>query len=402
MSDHLARSPVAFHFSLNVMRLDRAIEFYRVLFGVEPAKRHDDYAKFELTDPPVVFSLSPHPPGPGGSLSHLGLRVASQEEIERIGQRLSAAGIGTQGQSGTICGYARQDKLWIRDPDGNFWEVYVVEEDVEPQLVRSSLTGPAARLDVISPGERLVRTSPASPRNPARDNDAPCCDAGPVVWEHYISSPRTGPIPHGDGSVDEVRLTGTFNAPLDEAARQAIVRESLRVLKAGGRIVIHGLMGDRPLSGSQPKLPGLAALVSRVPARDEPIALLSRLGFVGIQFTKLTDKPWFVHEGAGLREVKLVAHKPLSAAAHPLRRVFYKGPFAQAAADGGHTFARGERTAIPLALWQQLRLGPSAEQFVFLDAGEASACAATRSTPTSPTGLGCGRDRPESLRGVEP
>ncbi len=56
--------PVKFHLSLNVPDLDWAIEFYRVLFGLAPAKLHDDYAKFELNDPPVIFSLVPHPPGP--------------------------------------------------------------------------------------------------------------------------------------------------------------------------------------------------------------------------------------------------------------------------------------------------------------------------------------------------
>src|SRR5262245_53356493 len=130
MSETAVQAVVAFHFSLNVTQLDRATEFYRVLFGVEPAKRHDDYAKFELTDPPVVFSLSPHPLGPGGLLSHLGFRVPTKDDLQRIGQRLAEAGICTQDQNGTVCGYARQDKIWTQDPDGNFWEVYVVEEDI--------------------------------------------------------------------------------------------------------------------------------------------------------------------------------------------------------------------------------------------------------------------------------
>jgi catechol 2,3-dioxygenase-like lactoylglutathione lyase family enzyme len=112
---------VTFHLSLNVADLGRSIDFYRMLFGVEPAKRHDDYAKFELEDPPVVFSLVPRAPGPGGSLSHLGLRVGSAEAVRQAQERLAAAGICTQDQNGTVCGYARQDKVWARDPDGNFW-----------------------------------------------------------------------------------------------------------------------------------------------------------------------------------------------------------------------------------------------------------------------------------------
>ena len=31
----------------------------------------------------------------------------------------------------TTCCYARQDKIWVRDPDGTPWEVFVTHEDVE-------------------------------------------------------------------------------------------------------------------------------------------------------------------------------------------------------------------------------------------------------------------------------
>jgi catechol 2,3-dioxygenase-like lactoylglutathione lyase family enzyme len=338
---------VKFHLSLNVTDLGRSIDFYRVLFGMEPAKRHDDYAKFELEEPPVVFSLVPRAPGPGGSLSHLGFRVSSAEEVRQTQARLEAAGVCTQDQHGTVCGYARQDKVWVKDPDGHFWEVYVVVEDVEPAMVRRSVEGPAARLE-----------SPS----------------GPVIWEHFVTNPMNGPIPHADDSVDEVRLTGTFNAALDEAARTFVVREAFRVLKAGGKLVTHGLMGDKPLAGSQPKLPGLAAMVSHVPARDEVVASLRSAGFVGVQAVKLTEKPWFVHEGVGLREVKFVAWKTRPRPDEETRQVLYKGPFAQATADGGWEFPRGRRVTVPATVWYGLRLGPAAEQFLFFEPGEAGGC----------------------------
>ena len=63
--------PVRFHLSLNVANLERSIGFYRTLFGVEPAKRRPDYAKFELDNPPLVLSLEPTPRPIGGPLSHL-------------------------------------------------------------------------------------------------------------------------------------------------------------------------------------------------------------------------------------------------------------------------------------------------------------------------------------------
>ena len=31
----------------------------------------------------------------------------------------------------TECCYARQDKIWVTDPDGTPWEVFTVLEDIE-------------------------------------------------------------------------------------------------------------------------------------------------------------------------------------------------------------------------------------------------------------------------------
>src|SRR5262245_56411016 len=174
---------VKFHLSLNVPDLVRAVDFYNLLFGIKPAKLHDDYAKFELEDPPVVFSLAPHVGGPGASLSHLGFRVSSDETIRQFRERLEAAGVCTQAQDGTVCGYAKQNKLWVKDPFGNFWEIYRVEEDVRPEAVRKSIEGKAARADQ--------------------------CAAKPdelIVWEHFVTNPLPDRIPHADGTVDEVRL----------------------------------------------------------------------------------------------------------------------------------------------------------------------------------------------------
>jgi catechol 2,3-dioxygenase-like lactoylglutathione lyase family enzyme len=334
---------VKFHLSLNVSDLGRSIDFYRMLFGVEPAKRHDDYAKFELEEPPAVFSLVPRAPGPGASLSHLGFRVSDKDAIRVVQERLSAAGICTQEQCGAVCGYARHDKLWVKDPDDNFWEVYVVEEDVEPALVRCSLDGPAAP----------VQEAPSA-----------------QVWEHFLTSPVREPLPQADDSLAEVRLTGTFNAPPEETDYTFVVREAFRVLRPGGKVVTHGLLADRPLPGSPPKLPGLAAMVARVPARAEVVAVLRAAGFVGVQAVKLTEAPWFTHEGVGLREVKFIAWKPSRCPDGPARRVLYKGPFREATADGGWTFPRGQWLTVPASVWQDLQRGPAAAQFVFVTGEE--------------------------------
>ena len=117
-----------FHISLAVPDLAGAVAFYRELFGVEPAKRKADYAKFELADPPVALALSPSAK-PG--LSHLGIRHQSTAEVEQASERLARSGLVTLDERDTACCYARQDKVWVADPAGNRWEVYTVLEDVD-------------------------------------------------------------------------------------------------------------------------------------------------------------------------------------------------------------------------------------------------------------------------------
>jgi hypothetical protein len=202
---------------------------------------------------------------------------------------------------------------------------------------------------------------------PTARESAPAA-TGPLVWEHYVTHPFPERIPHADATVDEVRLTGSFNADLSAEQRRQLVSEAARVLKPGGKIVTHGLMGDRPLPGAQPKLPGLAARVARVPAQAEPIDLFRDLNFVGVQIVKYTEKPWFMHDGVGMREVKVIGWKPTATEQNETRQVLYKGPFAQVCVDGGYVFSRGKRVSAPLSVCNQLRLGASAEHFLLFEA----------------------------------
>lgn len=119
------------HTSLNVSNLQRSIAFYRELFGIEPAKMYDDYAKFELPDPPMVLSLVPKAPTPGGHLNHAGIRMLGPEELVEVQRRLEKAGYATRREDGVECCYALQTKFWVSDPDGLLWEIYVFHEDVE-------------------------------------------------------------------------------------------------------------------------------------------------------------------------------------------------------------------------------------------------------------------------------
>ncbi len=239
---------------MNVSNFEKSVAFYELLFGTPPAKHHADYAKFELTNPPLVFSLVPNAPAAGGGLSHLGFPVASAEEVAAVGRRLEQAGLSPSCQQGTVCGYARQDKIWIADPDHNYWEIYVVHEDVSPETVRKSFDG-MSPLAVDLPQRDACKETPES-----------------VFWEHRVLDAAVARIPHTDDSVDEVRLEGTFNSELNVDDRRNLLAESRRVLKPGGRVHVHGLVSDRPLNGQMPSLPGVAALVSACRTEAELLA----------------------------------------------------------------------------------------------------------------------------------
>ena len=71
---------------------------------------------------------------------------------------------------------------------------------------------------------------------------------------------------------------------------------------------------------------------------------------------------------------RTIATDAAPAGAGESRQVLYKGPFPRATADGGHTFERGKRVSVSAAVWEQLRLGPTAEQFLFFDPNQAATC----------------------------
>lgn len=116
--------------ALNVSDLDAAIEFYSKLFDAKPAKQRPGYANFAITEPPLKLVLI-EGEGAGATVNHLGVEVSSTDDVTAATNRLTTAGLMTDVEEGVACCYARQDKVWVSDPDGARWEVYTVLEDVE-------------------------------------------------------------------------------------------------------------------------------------------------------------------------------------------------------------------------------------------------------------------------------
>ncbi len=130
------------HVALDVINLEASVQFYQVLFGINPVKYKPDYAKFDVANPPLNLTLNlAQNIQPGGTLSHLGIQVESSEAVQGAIQRFTEAKLVTFEEKDRDCCYAVQDKVWVTDPDGNRWEVFVVKlADTTPveNLVQSA------------------------------------------------------------------------------------------------------------------------------------------------------------------------------------------------------------------------------------------------------------------------
>ncbi|MBX3306791.1 MAG: VOC family protein [Nitrospira sp.] len=118
------------HISLDVRDVAKSVAFYKKVFGVKPQKQVADYAKFDLKVPALNFSLVSSTRDVS-VVDHLGLEVETVEEIADWKARLQREGILERVEDNIACCFARQDKLWFTDPDGNAWEIFTVHEQLE-------------------------------------------------------------------------------------------------------------------------------------------------------------------------------------------------------------------------------------------------------------------------------
>ena len=146
--------------ALNVSDLEAAVKFYGQLFDTPPAKVRPGYANFAIADPPLKLVLI-QGQGEGGELNHLGVEVATPDEVVQAQQRLSGQGLGTTTEAQVTCCYAVQDKVWVDGPDGEPWEIYTVLADAD---------GPSGQLRPVSLDDSTEGCCAARPAT------STCCD----------------------------------------------------------------------------------------------------------------------------------------------------------------------------------------------------------------------------------
>lgn len=118
------------HVGLAVADIARSKRFYAILFGTEASKERPGYAKFEPFEPSVNLALNQVPAGTRLPIVplHYGIQVKSTAAVKQALERFRQAGLATEVEEQTACCHAIQDKVWVSDPDGNRWEVFVVTQ----------------------------------------------------------------------------------------------------------------------------------------------------------------------------------------------------------------------------------------------------------------------------------
>src|SRR5690242_17802544 len=84
------------HIALNVRNVATSIEFYKKMLGIEPSKVRTGYAKFDVQNPPLNLTLNEAQVNQRGALSHLGIQVNSTDDVLKVRQQWTNAGLITR------------------------------------------------------------------------------------------------------------------------------------------------------------------------------------------------------------------------------------------------------------------------------------------------------------------
>jgi hypothetical protein len=99
-------------------------------------------------------------PGAPERLNHLGVETFDGEDVAQATRRWRENGIADRVEEGSTCCFARQDKVWSKDPDGVRWEWYRVLADAETFGEAPAEPAEAARRD---PPASAAAPEPAAP-----------------------------------------------------------------------------------------------------------------------------------------------------------------------------------------------------------------------------------------------
>ncbi|NNJ06236.1 glyoxalase/bleomycin resistance/dioxygenase family protein [Streptomyces sp. PKU-MA01144] len=117
--------------ALRVPDLAASVAFYTEFFATGPAKVREGYANFAIAEPPLKLVLIEGDEDETTRIDHLGVEVGTSDAVRAATARLGEAGLATTEETDTTCCHALQDKVWVRGPGREPWEVYVVKADAD-------------------------------------------------------------------------------------------------------------------------------------------------------------------------------------------------------------------------------------------------------------------------------
>jgi SAM-dependent methyltransferase len=132
--------------------------------------------------------------------------------------------------------------------------------------------------------------------------------------------------------------------------------EIFRVLKPGGRAAISDIVSDEDVPVEMQNDPELwSGCISGAWREDKFIDEFIGAGFEGGRIDKRQEEPWQTVNGIEFRSVTILAFKPFSdVCLERNQAVIYRGPFSKVTDDDGHSYVRGQRTAVCEKTFQML------------------------------------------------
>ena len=161
------------HVHISVPDLEQAIHYYSQMFGEQPSKMKQDYAKWQLDEPSINFAISTRSEKIG--LDHLGLQVDDEDELKQLNTRLLAAEIDAGEMSNSTCCYAESVKSWSFDPAGIPWESFVTMQDAEVFGTDMMQADGSACCSGDAPKQSKADSCCAKPEDSKPDYMPPCC-----------------------------------------------------------------------------------------------------------------------------------------------------------------------------------------------------------------------------------
>lgn len=121
------------HIALEVANLKASQRFYETLLGTAPLRVFSEYAQF-LVDKPALNLALTETPEVAETGGHYGIEVPFPDCVADFLERCQQGGLRPVVEQETMCCHSRQEKFWVKDPDGRRWEVfYVTQRDLGAQ-----------------------------------------------------------------------------------------------------------------------------------------------------------------------------------------------------------------------------------------------------------------------------